>query len=113
VLICHLTEWNIQGPDSIRILYLPLIVKGWTVAPDWWSSGSSHRRRRAGGDQEPGQRPGRRRVLGRRLRRPQPPPTRVNQTWDQLGDEGLVWGVTAAALPLAPGEAITLTVGNA
>ncbi len=32
---------------------------------------------------------------------------------DQLGDEGLVWGVTAAALPLAPGEEITLTVGDA
>ena len=44
---------------------------------------------------------------------PNPPPTRVNQTWDQLGDEGLVWGVSAGALPLAPGETITLTVDDA
>ncbi len=34
-------------------------------------------------------------------------PTRVNQTWSDLGDQGLVWGVEAS---LAPGEALTLTV---
>jgi hypothetical protein len=39
-------------------------------------------------------------------------PTAVNQTWDTLGDQGLVWGVTADALPLAPGQALTLTVGG-
>jgi hypothetical protein len=43
---------------------------------------------------------------------PDPPPTVVNQTWDQLGDQGLVWGVTSLALPLDPGETLTLTVGD-
>ncbi len=44
---------------------------------------------------------------------PHTPPTAVNQTWDLLGSEGMVWGVTAAALPLAPGERLTLAVGDA
>jgi len=40
-------------------------------------------------------------------------PTAVNQTWNQLGSQGLVWGVTADILPaLAPGGMITLTVGD-
>jgi hypothetical protein len=37
---------------------------------------------------------------------PTPPPTTVNQIWSDLGDEGLVWGVTDS---LAPGAALTLT----
>lgn len=41
---------------------------------------------------------------------PTTPPTAVNQTWSLLGDEGLVWGVTAT---LNPGQAITLTIGDA
>jgi len=41
-----------------------------------------------------------------------PVPTGVNQIWPDLADEGLVWGVTAAALPLAPGDVLTLTVGD-
>jgi uncharacterized repeat protein (TIGR01451 family) len=40
-------------------------------------------------------------------------PTGPDQLWFHLGDEGLAWGVTASALPLEPGEAITLTVGDA
>jgi subtilisin-like proprotein convertase family protein len=45
---------------------------------------------------------------------PRTPPTRVNQTWDQLGSQGLVWGVTSSALPaLVPGGTLTLTVGDA
>jgi hypothetical protein len=44
---------------------------------------------------------------------PNPPPTHVNQLWNDLGAEGLAWGVVAPALPIAPGEAVTLTVGNA
>ena len=44
---------------------------------------------------------------------PNPAPTAVNQIWPDLADEGLVWGVTAAALPLAPGGVLTLTVGDA
>lgn len=37
---------------------------------------------------------------------PAPPPTMVNQIWSDLGDEGLVWGVTDS---IAPGAALTLT----
>jgi hypothetical protein len=36
-------------------------------------------------------------------------PTAVNQTWDVVGAQGLAWGVEA---DLAPGEALTLTVGG-
>jgi uncharacterized repeat protein (TIGR01451 family) len=41
---------------------------------------------------------------------PQPVPTSVNQTWEHLCEQGLVWGVTAA---LAPGETLTLTQASA
>jgi hypothetical protein len=43
---------------------------------------------------------------------PSTPPWRVNQTWDMMGAEGMVWGVTAAALPLAPGARLTLAIGD-
>jgi PKD repeat protein len=39
-------------------------------------------------------------------------PTRVNQTWEIVGDQGLVWGVTQDALPFEPGEVLTLTMGD-
>jgi PKD repeat protein len=39
-------------------------------------------------------------------------PTHVNQTWEHVGSQGLVWGVTESALPLYPGEALTLTVSD-
>jgi len=39
-------------------------------------------------------------------------PTHVNQTWEHVGSQGLVWGVTEGALPLYPGEALTLTVSD-
>jgi hypothetical protein len=44
---------------------------------------------------------------------PDPAPTGVNQRWENLGSQGLCWGVTASALPLAPGDVITLTIGDA
>jgi uncharacterized repeat protein (TIGR01451 family) len=45
---------------------------------------------------------------------PNPIPADVNQTWDDgRCTEGAVWGVTGPALPLAPGDAITLTIGDA
>lgn len=43
---------------------------------------------------------------------PRTPPTAVNQTWDTVGNEGLVWGITANALPLAPNVALTLAIGD-
>jgi len=45
---------------------------------------------------------------------PNPVPTGVNQTWnDGRCSEGIVWGITAPALPLQPGGTITLTIGDA
>jgi hypothetical protein len=43
---------------------------------------------------------------------PRRPPTAVNQTWPLLGTQGLVWGVTADALPLMPGEILTLRLDS-
>jgi hypothetical protein len=43
---------------------------------------------------------------------PDPPPSAVNQPWQYLASQGLVWGVTTPAMPLAPGAAVTLTVGD-
>ncbi|KAA3659740.1 MAG: DUF11 domain-containing protein, partial [Chloroflexi bacterium] len=43
---------------------------------------------------------------------PVPPPSGPNQTIDTLGVEGVIWGVTSSALPLKPGETLTLTVGD-
>jgi len=44
---------------------------------------------------------------------PSPAPTGVNQLWKDLADQGLVWGVEGDALPLMPGEELTLRVGDA
>jgi subtilisin-like proprotein convertase family protein len=44
---------------------------------------------------------------------PHPAPTSVNQIWNDLASQGLVWGVTEDALPLAPGDILALTVGDA
>jgi uncharacterized repeat protein (TIGR01451 family) len=44
---------------------------------------------------------------------PTTPPSAVNQTWQHVGDYGIVWGVTVDALPLDPGESLTLTVTSA
>jgi hypothetical protein len=42
---------------------------------------------------------------------PREAPTRVNQTWNMLGNQGLTWGVTSSALPaLVPGGVLTLTL---
>ena len=42
---------------------------------------------------------------------PDPVPTAVNQTWDQLGDQGLVWGVTDVSM-LVPGGTLTLDLNH-
>jgi uncharacterized repeat protein (TIGR01451 family) len=44
---------------------------------------------------------------------PQPAPRAVNQTWSDLADAGCVWGVSSSALPLQPGETLTLSLGDA
>jgi hypothetical protein len=43
---------------------------------------------------------------------PSSPPA-YNQTWEHLCSQGMAWGVTQSALPLAPGDVLTLTVGGA
>ena len=44
---------------------------------------------------------------------PNPAPNAVNQTWPSLSGQGLVWGVTSAALPqLVPGGTLTLNLGD-
>jgi hypothetical protein len=44
---------------------------------------------------------------------PVPVPTGVNQTCETLESQGTVWGVEGEILPLAPGDLITLTMGDA
>lgn len=41
---------------------------------------------------------------------PNPPPTQVNQIWNDQANQGLVWGVDAT---IAPGETLTLTINDA
>ena len=43
---------------------------------------------------------------------PSPAPDAVNQMWWELGDEGMFWGIPEDALPLNPGETITLAVSD-
>jgi len=42
---------------------------------------------------------------------PDPAPTSVNQSWEQLSDQGLVWGVTDVAA-LVPGGSLTLVLNS-
>jgi hypothetical protein len=44
---------------------------------------------------------------------PSTAPSAVNQLWWDLGDQGAFWGVTASALPLEAGDVLTLTTGDA
>jgi uncharacterized repeat protein (TIGR01451 family) len=44
---------------------------------------------------------------------PESRPTGPDQLWDDVGRHGLVWGVRAEALPLKPGDRMTLVVGDA
>ncbi|MEZ4592421.1 MAG: Ig-like domain-containing protein [Chloroflexota bacterium] len=43
---------------------------------------------------------------------PQMVPTAVNQTWNLVGSQGAAWGILADALPLYPGESLTLTLSS-
>jgi hypothetical protein len=44
---------------------------------------------------------------------PRRAPVGVNEPWQNLGGQGLVWRVDGPALPLEPGAALLLTVGDA
>jgi hypothetical protein len=43
---------------------------------------------------------------------PHTPPTQVNEIWNFQGDQGLVWGVVAPAVPMQPGDTLTLSIGD-
>jgi hypothetical protein len=43
---------------------------------------------------------------------PNTPPTSVNNVWDFMGEQGLVWGVVAPGVPMQPGATITLSIGD-
>ncbi|MBN1873941.1 MAG: DUF11 domain-containing protein [Anaerolineae bacterium] len=43
---------------------------------------------------------------------PDPPPTAVNQVWQDVSEHGATWGITSNALPIAPGTALRLRTGE-
>jgi len=43
---------------------------------------------------------------------PATPPTAVNDVWDFMGNEGIVWGVVAPAVPMQPGATLRLSIGD-
>ena len=43
---------------------------------------------------------------------PSMPPESVNQVWANIAAQGLVWGIDSYALPINPGESITLQMGD-
>lgn len=44
---------------------------------------------------------------------PNTPPVSVNDVWNFIGSEGLVWGVVAPAVPVQPGATVTLSIDDA
>jgi len=104
-------ELNLTKPQPI---YMPLIFKGYTAAPDLVVThvvATSNDVQVVIANQ--GNTPVTADFWVDAYINPDPVPTAVNQIWNDLADEGLVWGVTAGALPLAPGDVLTLTVGDA
>ncbi len=43
---------------------------------------------------------------------PSSSPTRVNQLWNDLASYGAAWGVTSVALPIVPGQTLTLSLSS-
>jgi hypothetical protein len=106
--------WDIPAALGPRVLFLPCIPKGAVVRPDLVVD-----RLEATGSsvtlvlRNIGNGPVRDEFWVDVYLNPNPPPTHVNQPWTDLSPEGLVWGVVPPLLPLMPGEALTLTVGDA
>jgi uncharacterized repeat protein (TIGR01451 family) len=96
---------------NLTTVYLPVVMRNYVAAPDLVveqinaSSTSVQVVIRNEGDQ-----PVEDEFWVDAYLNPTSPPTAVNQTWQYVGNYGIVWGVTSDALPLNPGEAITLTV---
>jgi uncharacterized repeat protein (TIGR01451 family) len=96
---------------NLTIVYLPVVMRNYAVAPDLvveqiTASGNSVQVV----IRNEGDAPVEDEFWVDAYLNPTTPPTAVNQTWQHVGDHGIVWGVTSDALPLYPGDAITLTV---
>jgi hypothetical protein len=99
---------------TIKLIYLPLILNDVTTLPDWpdliVESIST-----ANDDltivlKNIGSAPVTDEFWVDAYFNPNPPPTGVNQTIQTLDVDGIVWGVGSTALPIAPGETLTLTL---
>ena len=115
VTIAHLTEFAMLGTEGGQhTIYLPLAFRNYVVAPDLVVQSVT-----ATSDdvqvviENQGNAPVTDEFWVEVYINPNPAPTAVNQLWYDLGNQGMIWGVTSAALPLAPGGTITLTIGDA
>jgi uncharacterized repeat protein (TIGR01451 family) len=112
VTIDHLTEFAILAEESTT--YLPLLTNNYSVAPDLIVQSIT-----ATSDdvqvviENQGSAPVVDGFWVEGYVNPGPPPTAVNQLWWDLGNEGMFWVVPEDALPLNPGQTITLAVGDA
>ena len=98
----------------VYYLYLPLVTKNYVVAPDLVVRSIT-----ATSDdvqvviENQGNAPVTDEFWVEAYIDPAPAPTAVNQLWWDLGTKGMVWGVVSSALPLEPGDTMTLAVGDA
>jgi hypothetical protein len=118
---------SLSASDAFRLtvdralIYLPVIVKNYAVGPDLVVTGIVATPNNIQATiQNQGQRPVDLDVLNEfwvdvyiDLKDPNNPPTKVNDIWLDFAHQGFSWGVTSSALPLAPGDTLTLTVGDA
>jgi hypothetical protein len=95
------------------ILYLPVIVSGFTPAPDLVVDNLAASSNAVGVTiKNNGTAPVVDAFWVDVYLNPTTAPTGVNQRWQDRGSQGLTWGVQGAALPLDPGESLTLTIGD-
>ncbi len=98
----------------IRTTYLPLLLKNFVVAPDLIVDSLS-----ASSNQvtvvikNVGNAPVSDAFWVDVYLNPNSAPTGVNQRWQDVGSQGLVWGIQGSALPLNPTASLTLTIGDA
>ncbi len=109
----ELKLWEGEIDDSIHRTYLPVIMNNFAYLPDLVVSSLSASGGLVVTIENQGAAPVTDEFWVDVYLNPHTPPTAVNQTWSHVGTAGMVWGVTAGALPLNPGEMLTLTVGDA
>jgi hypothetical protein len=109
----QVTRWDLGLDPSVNLghrLHLPLILKRHGSAPDLVVQGITAASRQvqviiANQGDAPVANP----FWVDVYIDPDPPPSVVNQIWNDLADQGLVWGVTRG---LAAGEVLTLMLGD-